>query len=173
MGKTIWSLFKYFFKMYTATHWCCSKLKPAPAQCFLENYLQHPKKSYFSDIQNGVIFSFRCTKWHGAHLTTCAKKHKKVWKSWKGNTTLAIYTTLMHSKFTTVLSIIWFNYFVGNWSWNFGINVWKKVWFDAPIPSEQNIQIYSLYVATKYKFWKWRGKLFLGTILPFLYQKDH
>ena len=158
--------------MYTVTHWCCSKLKPAPAQCFLENYLQHPKKSYFSDIQNGVIFSFRCTKWHGAHLTTCAKKHKKVWKSWKGNTTLAIYTTLMHSKFTTVLSIIWFNYFVGNWSWNFGINVWKKVWFDAPIPSEQNIQIYSLYVATKYKFWKWRGKLFLGTILPFLYQKD-
>ena len=158
--------------MYTVTHWCCSKLKPAPAQCFLENYLQHPKKSYFSDIQNGVIFSFRCTKWHGAHLTTCAKKHKKVWKSWKGNTTLAIYTTLMHSKFTTVLSIIWFNYFVGNWSWIFGINVWKKVWFDAPIPSEQNIQIYSLYVATKYKFWKWRGKLFLGTILPFLYQKD-
>ena len=152
MGKTIWSLFKYFFKMYTVTHWCCSKLKPAPAQCFLENYLQHPKKSYFSDIQNGVIFSFRCTKWHGAHLTTCAKKHKKVWKSWKGNTTLTIYASLIQCKFATVLSIMYFNYFFRNWSWNFGTRVWKKAWFDKPMQSEQSIQICSFYVQTKYKF---------------------
>ena len=74
--------------MYTTTHWCSSELKPIPAQCYLENYLQHPKKSYLSDIWNGMILTFRCTKWYGTHLTNCAKKHKKVWKSWKGNTTL-------------------------------------------------------------------------------------
>ena len=91
--------------MYTATHWCSSKLKPKTAQCFLENYLQYPKKSYFSDIQNKMILTFWCTKWHGAHLTTCAKKHKKVWKSWKGNTALTIYVSLMQCKFVTVLSI--------------------------------------------------------------------
>ena len=138
--------------MYTATHWCSSKLKPTPVQCFLENYLQYPKKSYFSDIQNGMIHTFRCIKWHGAHLTSCAKKHKKVWKSWKGNTTLTIYTSLMQCKFATVLSIIYFNYFFGNWSWNFGTRVWKNVWFDIPLQNEQSIQICSLFVQTKYKF---------------------
>ena len=152
MGKIIWSLFKCFFKMYTATHWCSSKLKPKTAQCFLENYLQYPKKSYFSDIRNKMILTFWCTKWHGAHLTTCAKKHKKVWKSWKGNTTLTIYASLIQCKFATVLSIMYFNYFFRNWSWNFGIRVWKKAWFDKPMQSEQSIQICSLYVQTKYKF---------------------
>ena len=146
------SLFKCFFKMYTATHWCSSKLKPKTAQCFLENYLQYPKKSYFCDIQNKMILTFWCTKWHGAHLTTCAKKHKKVWKSWKGNTTLTIYASLIQCKFATVLSIMYFNYFFRNWSWNFGIRVWKKAWFDKPMQSEQSIQICSLYVQTKYKF---------------------
>ena len=150
MGKIIWLLFKYFLKMYTATHWCSSELKPIPAQCFLENYLQHPKKSYLSDIWNGMILTFRCTKWYGAHLTNCAKKHKKAWKSWKRNTTLTICTSLMQCKFATVLSIIYFNYFFGNWIWNFGIGVWKKAWFNTPIPSEQSIQICSLYVQTKY-----------------------
>ena len=144
--------FKHFFKMYTTTHWCTSKLKPTAAQCSLENYLQHPKKSYFSDIQNGMIHTFRCIKWHGAHLTSCAKKHKKVWKSWKGNTTLTIYTSLMQCKFATVLSIIYFNYFFGNWTWNFGIRVWKKAWSDTPMQSEQSIKIFPLYVQTKYKF---------------------
>ena len=80
VGKIIWSLFKYFFKMYTANHWCSSKLKSTPAQCFIGNYLQHPKNSYFSDVQNGVILTFKCTKLHSAHLTTCAKMHKKVKK---------------------------------------------------------------------------------------------
>ena len=55
--------------------------------------------------QNGMILTFWCTKWHGAHLTTCAKKHKKVWKSWKGNTALTIYVSSMQCKFVTVLSI--------------------------------------------------------------------
>ena len=130
-----------FFKKCTANDWCSSKLKLTPAQCFLENYLQHPKKSYFSDIyiQNGMILTFWFYKWHGAHLTTCAKKHKKVWKSWKGNTALTIYTSLMQCKFATALSIIYFNYFFGNWSWNFGSRVWKKAWFDTPIQSEQSL----------------------------------
>ena len=43
--------------MYIATHLCSSKLKPTSAQC-----LQHPKKSYFSDIQNEMRFTFGCTK---------------------------------------------------------------------------------------------------------------
>ena len=152
MGKIIWSLFKYFLKMYTAVHWYSSKLKPTPAQCFFEKYLQHPKKSYFSDIQNDMILTFRCTKWHGANLNTCAKKHKKVWKSWKGNTALTIYASLMQCKFATVLFIIYFNHFFGNWSWNFRIRVWKKAWFGTPMQSEQSIQTCSLYVQTKYKF---------------------
>ena len=146
------SLFKCFFKMYTATHWCSSKLKPKTAQCFLENYLQYPKKSYFSDIQNKMILTFWCTKWHGAHLTTCAKKHKKVWKSWKGNTTLTIYASLIQCKFATVPSIMYFNYVFRNSSWNFGIRVWKEAWLDTPMQSKQSIQICSLYVQTKYKF---------------------
>ena len=48
-----------FFKKYTANDWCSSKLKLTPAQCFLENYLQHPKKSYFSDIY---------TEWNDSHF---------------------------------------------------------------------------------------------------------
>ena len=141
-----------FFKKYTANDWCSSKLKLTPAQCFLENYLKHPKKSYFSDIQNGMNLTFWCTKWHAAHLTTCAKKHKKVWKRLKGNTTLTIYASLMQCKFATVPSIMYFNYVFRNSSWNFGIRVWKEAWLDTPMQSKQSIQICSLYVQTKYKF---------------------
>ena len=46
-------------------------------------------------IQNGMILTFWCTKWHELHLTTCAKKHKKVLKSWRGNTALTINISLM------------------------------------------------------------------------------
>ena len=138
--------------MYTVTHWCSSKLKSTPAQCFLENYLQQIKKSYFSDIQNGMILTFWCTKWHGAHLATCAKKHKNVWKRLKGNTTLTIYASLIQCKFATVLSIMYLNYGFRSSSWNFGIRVWKKAWLDTPMQSEKSIQICSLYVQTKYKF---------------------
>ena len=95
-----------FFKKCTANDWCSSKLKLTPAQCFLENYLQHPKKATsLKYIQNGMILTFWCTKWHGSHLTTCAKKHKKLWKSWKGNTALTNYVLLMQCKFVTVLFI--------------------------------------------------------------------
>ena len=154
--------------MYTATHWCSSKLKPTPALCFLENYLKHPKKSYFSYIymyiyiyiyvyiyiyiQNGMIFTFRCTKWHETHLATCAKKHKKVWKKLERK----YYTNNLYITDTVQVcnsSILYItHYFFGNWSWNFRIGVWKKAWFDTPLQSEQNIQICSLYVQTKYKF---------------------
>ena len=141
-----------FFKKCTANDWCFSKLKLTQAQCFLENYLQHPQKSYFSDIQNVMILTFWCTKWHGGYLTTCGKKHKKVWKSWKGNTTLTIYASLIQCKFATVPSIMYFNYVFRNSSWNFGIRVWKEAWLDTPMQSKQSIQICSLYVQTKYKF---------------------
>ena len=33
------------------------------------------------------------------------KKHKKVWASWEGNTTLTIHASLIQCKFVTVLSI--------------------------------------------------------------------
>ena len=92
--------------MYTATHWRSSKLKPTLGQCFLENYLLPPKKNYFSDIQNRMLLTCGCTKWHGARLTICAKKHKKVRKSWKGNTALTVYVLLVQCKFVTVISII-------------------------------------------------------------------
>ena len=95
-----------FFKKYTANDWCSSKPKLTPAQCFLENYLQHPKKSYFSDIY---------TEWNDSHFlvhqmawVTCdrlCKKAQKLWKSWKGNTALTNYVSLMQCKFVTVLSI--------------------------------------------------------------------
>ena len=51
-----------------------------------------------------MILTFS-TKWHGVDLTTWAKKHKKVWKIRKWNTTLTIYGSLMQCKFATVLSI--------------------------------------------------------------------
>ena len=141
-----------FFKKYTANDWCSSKLKLTPAQCFLENYLQHPKKSYFPDIQDDMILFFKCTKYHGTHLTTCAKKHKKVWKSWKENTTLTIYTSLMQCNFATILSIIYFNYFF----WKLKLKVWdqrvKETMIRYTMQSEQSIQICFLYVQTKYKF---------------------
>ena len=76
-GELFDHFFNIFFKMYTATYWCSAKFKPTPAQCFLENYLQHPKKGYFSDMQNGLVLTFGCIKWHGTRLTTCAKKQKK------------------------------------------------------------------------------------------------
>ena len=148
-GKAIWSLFKYFLKMYTAIY-CSSKLKPTPAQCFLDNHLQHLKKSFFSDIQNGMFLIFRCTKWHGTHLITCAKKHKKLWKSWKRNTTLTIYALLMQCKTAPVLSIIHFSYFLRNWNWNFGCE--RKHALTHQCKVNKAIQICFLYVQTKYKF---------------------
>ena len=52
-----------------------------------------------------MILTFWYNKWHGSRLNICAKKHKKVWKRWKGNTATTIYVSLMQCKFATVLSI--------------------------------------------------------------------
>ena len=139
MGKIIWPLFKYFLKMFPATHWCSSKLKLTPAQCFLENYLQHPKKSYFSDIY---------TEWNDSHFLVhqmawvtfdhlCKKAQKSVKKLERkyctNNLCIIDAVQICNS------SIHHFKYFLGNWSWNFGIRVWKKAWFDTPIQSEQSL----------------------------------
>ena len=71
------------------------KLKPTPAQCLLKNYLQHSKKSYFSAIQGWMRLTLRCPKWHGENLITCAKKYKKLLRSWKENTVITISASLM------------------------------------------------------------------------------
>ena len=93
VGKIIWPLFKYFLKMFPATHWC-----------------------------------------------------------WKENTTLTVYTSLMQCNFATVLSIIYFNYFF----WKLKLKVWdqsvKETMIRYTMQSEQSIQIWFLYVQTKYKF---------------------
>ena len=141
-----------YFKKYTANDWCSSKPKLTPAQCFLENYLQHPKKSYFSDIY---------TEWNDSHFLVhqmawvtfdrlCKKAQKTVKKLERkyctNNLCIVDAVQICNS------SIHHFKYFLGNWSWNFGIRVWKKAWFDTPMESKQSIQICSLYVQTKYKF---------------------
>ena len=83
-------------------------------------------------IQNGIILTFWCNKWHGACLTTCAKNHKNVWKSWKGNTPITVCVSLMECKFVTVLSI------TSNIFWETEVEILrlgceKKAWFDKPM----------------------------------------
>ena len=58
-----------------------TKLKSTPAQCLLKNYLQHPKKSYFPAIQNGM----RLTFWGAPNNSLGANYHlyKKAQKSVK------------------------------------------------------------------------------------------
>ena len=132
------TLYINVFKKYTANDWCSSKLKLTPAQCFLENYLQHPKKSYFSDIY---------TEWNDSHFLVhqmawvtfdhlCKKAQKSVKKLERKYCTnnLCIIDAVQICN-----SSIHHKYFLGNWSWNFGIRVWKKAWFDTPIQSEQSI----------------------------------
>ena len=138
LGTTRWgklfdhNLYKCFFKKYTANDWCSSKLKLTPAQCFLENYLQHPKKNYFSDIYTG---------WNDSHFLMhqmawvtfdhlCKKAQKSVKKLERkccsNNLCIIDVVQICNS------SIHHFKCFWGNWSWNFGIRVWKKAWFNTP-----------------------------------------
>ena len=126
------TLYKCFFKKYTANDWCFSKIKLTPALYFLETYLQHPKKSYFSDIyteRNDSHFLVHQMAWGTFdHLYKKAQKSvKKLERIYCANNLCIIEAVQICNS-----SIHHFKYFLGNWSWNFGIRVWKKAWFDTP-----------------------------------------
>ena len=106
MWKIIWSLFKCSLKYAQPLTDVLQDLNQHQLSVFLRTIYSIPKRATsLIYIQNGMILTFWCTKWHGSHLTACAKKHKKLWKSWKGNTALTIYVSSMQCKFVTVLSI--------------------------------------------------------------------
>ena len=98
-----------FFKKYTANDWCSSKLKLTPAQCFLENYLQHPKKSYFPDIYtewNDSHYLVHKMAWFiFDHLCKKAQKSAKKLERKYCNTALTMYVSMMQCKFVTVICI--------------------------------------------------------------------
>ena len=115
------------------------------------------------------IYMYIYTEWYDFHFQVhqmawdtfghmCKKAQKSVKKLERKYYTNNLYITdTVQVCNSSILYIT--HYFFGNWSWNFRIGVWKKAWFDTPLQSEQNIQICSLYVQTKYKFWKCRDKL--------------
>ena len=58
-----------FFQKCTANDWYSSKVKLTPAQCFLENYLQHPKKA------TSLIYIYIYTEWNDSHFPV----HQMAW----------------------------------------------------------------------------------------------
>ena len=129
------------------------------------------QKSYFSDIENGMILTFGGTKWHGAHLTICVKKHQKEWKSWKGNTTLRIYASFMQCKFVTVLSIT-SNIFWESEAEILGLGCERK--HDLIHQSNVNkAHEFALYMSKQsINFRNAETSWFRGLFLVFAYQKD-
>ena len=126
------TLYKCFFKKYTANDWCSSKVKLTPTHYFLETYLQHSKQSYFSDIYtecNDSHFLVHQMAWDTFdHLCKKAQKSVKKLERKYCNNNLCIIDAVQICN----SSIHHFKYFLGNLSWNFGIRVWKKAWFDTP-----------------------------------------
>ena len=129
--------------MYSAIH-CSSKLNPTPAQCFLDNYLSISKRATSLIYRMVAMFlTFRSTRWHGAHLTTCAKKHKKSvkkleWKYYTNNLCIPDAMQLCISSIHYIIQLFFEK---------------LKLKVDIPMQSEQSMQIcyiqISLYVQTK------------------------
>ena len=109
VGNIIWSHFILIFFKKVYSQWLMFfKTWLTTAQYFLENYLQHPKKSYFSDKK-------------------AQKSVKKLERKYCNNNLCIIDTMQICNS-----SIHHVKYFLGNWSWNFKVRVWKKAWFDTP-----------------------------------------
>ena len=152
VGKINWLLLNIFLKCIQPLTDVLQNLNQQQLSALLRTIYNIPKRAT-SLIYRMVWFTFSgAPNDIGQIWLPVQKKAQKSVNIWNRNTTLAIYTSLMQCKFATVLSIIYFNYFFGNWTWNFGIRVWKKAWSDTPMQSEQSIEIFSLYVQTKYKF---------------------
>ena len=103
-GKIVWSLLKCFFKYTQPITNVLQNLNQHQLSVFLRTIYSIPKRAT-SLIYRMEWFSLLCAlNGMGHSRPPKQKKHKKVWASWKGNTT-QLYASLIECEFVTVLSI--------------------------------------------------------------------